>query len=135
MNYTIGLKFTPSTMIKSTEITATEITISCGGGMGGSLWEEYTTDEVDLTKQFITVNTNRNRNTSINTNFIVKTRPIKLVKVSLRNDGNGSMYQHSVGTIKDYYYAFDEDDIVAIDPKNYGDKCNSKLIDVHNKNF
>lgn len=109
----IGKPFTPSTIVKSKELKMTEIMISCGGGMGGSRWEVYTQDEFDLNERFITVDTNRNKSTVINTNFVVQVRPVRIFKVTIKNDGNHGVGQ-AVGTTEDYYYLIPEGEKVAL---------------------
>ena len=100
---TVGKPFLPSTMLEHKEINMTEITISCGGGMGGSRWEVYTKDTFDLNDKFISISTNVNKHHNINTNNIIQTQAVKVLKISLRNDGNPNMKQ-KVGTVKNYYY-------------------------------
>lgn len=117
--------FEPSTIVGTKELKMTEIKISCGGGMGGSCWDVYTKDKFDLNEKFITINTNRQKNTTINTNFIVQTQPVRIFKVSVRNNGNTNLGK--VGDITNRYYIIrGSEEVIMCD--RYGDNNSLESI-------
>jgi hypothetical protein len=121
----IGKPFTPSTITDKKEIKLTELTITCGGGMGGSRWEVYTKDKFDLNEKFIKIDTNRCKNNIINTNFIVQVKPVRIFKISVKNDGNRNMRQ-KVGTTEDYYYLIPDGEEVQF-VEEYADNDLTKI--------
>lgn len=85
----LGKPVTPSKWV-SKNVTYTEvscITISCGGGLGGSKWNEYVfRDDFDLEKKFIeVVRYSDRKNLKINTANIVAIEDFKMASMSLDN--------------------------------------------------
>lgn len=73
----IGLPCTPSRLVKRTDLCAYKVKMSCGGGMGGSVWNEYLEDNIpEGEHRIIYVNDYAGRSKSINTMFAVKSEPV-----------------------------------------------------------
>jgi hypothetical protein len=82
MKHTFGYPVSPCTLIGSDEKEISKVTISCGGGMGGSKWCEYGNFEHLESNQlcgFKDAITGERR--TINTAFVVEVETGKLVKV------------------------------------------------------
>jgi hypothetical protein len=115
----IGKPFTPSTIIKSKTIECRELTLSCPAGMGGRCWEVYTKNDINLNERFIKIDTNLDKNLIVNTNFIVQIKQVKILKITVRNDGNNNI-DLPVGATRDYCFVIPLDEKVTL-TESYGD--------------
>lgn len=77
----IGAPCSPCNFIESKTTKVLKIKMSCGGGVGGSVWDEYGTTKDDFSKGgFITLKSAfTNEEITINTRFVVKAEEVQLV--------------------------------------------------------
>lgn len=76
----IGLPCTPSKYVKSFEKVGYRIKMSCGGGMGGSVWNEYFAENVpEGEHKLVSLEDYTGRNKTINTKYVVKSEPVIIV--------------------------------------------------------
>lgn len=81
----LSKKLTPSTWIGEPKYKLiTRIHMTCGGGIGGSSWEEYVERMEEFpTNKIIKVKRYDGKELFINTSYIVKTENFKLAKADL----------------------------------------------------
>ena len=73
----IGLPCTPSKFINSSEKVGYRVKMSCGGGMGGSNWNEFFAEAVpEGSHQLVSLEDYKGRNKTINTKYVVKCEPV-----------------------------------------------------------
>lgn len=77
----IGKSCSPSTIISHESVVVDELTLSYGGGIGGSKEILYITNSKPLGTKNIEVILLNGENITINLDFMVKTREVKLIKV------------------------------------------------------
>lgn len=112
---TIGLPFTPSKMIKKETKVGYRITLSWGGGIGGSTIDLFTLEDVPTmlktSPQFITINDNVAKGEVINTSFIVRVTPVKLIHTVVENLGNNNFESRS----ENYYHCDVNEELTFVD--------------------
>lgn len=109
MNETVklGVPFAPSIVTNRNEYTATSITLSWGGGMGGCCQTLYTKKKIDLkdlAEPFIKIKTVANYEVILSTRHIVKLGNVKIVELDIYNKGN--QYMGEIGSTYRYVYVF-----------------------------
>ena len=127
---TLGKPFTPSKIRDMSYTQALKITMSCGGGMGGSRWEEYVYIPDKAIKEglfkeiqqdkFIRFYDYKNELKFINTKYIVKVEETNIAKLVVVNLGNSSY--GSVGAIHNFVYLIDDNEPNFIDEFSSNDK-------------
>ena len=79
----MGFPKTPSYWIGEPKyINAMEITITAGGGMGGSLWYEYVLPDIIPSNEIVEFCDINNKKILINTRYIVSVREVTVVEFS-----------------------------------------------------
>lgn len=75
-----GKSYSPSKFVSYEEVDAYCVTMSCGGGMGGSCWEELITEDIPcgVGEQVIERTDVYGRKIKINTRWIVKSEKIRV---------------------------------------------------------
>jgi hypothetical protein len=92
----IGLPLTPAVINHVYESVGFEITISYGGGMGGSCQKFDTFDDITdemLSKEFFSIRCLDGKTVTIFTKFIVKVIPIKIVVTVGEHSNEHFLYQ------------------------------------------
>ena len=108
---TLGVPFTPSRIENKNEYAATAITISWGGGMGGSTQTLYIKKKIelkDLSEPFIKIKTIYDKDVIVSTNHIVKIGTVKVVELDIHNLGNPNCGE--LNSTYRYVYIFPTDD-------------------------
>jgi hypothetical protein len=110
----IGLPLTPAKVNKIFEVNGCEITLSYGGGMGGSCEKIISLTNVTremLSYDCFTIKTINNETLTIFTRFIVKVVPKKIVVLQGEHDNEHFVYKgrqflaiHILGENEDYMY-------------------------------
>jgi hypothetical protein len=73
----IGLPCTPSKFVKGVDMVGYRVKMSCGGGMGGSVWNEYFAENVPEGEHtLVSLEDYTGRNKTINTKYVVKSEPV-----------------------------------------------------------
>lgn len=108
--------FTPSEYVSSNYYKVISIKMTCGGGMGGSVWYEHiVADTPQKMKEIYSAITNGGMmrvvdylgNTKyINTNYIVMTKEQSIYELTIENKGNSSYGR--VGGSYSFGYLIDE---------------------------
>ena len=117
----LGVPFTPSAIENRNQYIATSITISWGGGMGGSSQTIYTKKEIklkDLSEPFIKIKTIYDKELILSTGHIVKIGTVKVVETDIYNRGNPHLCE--IGSTYRYVYIFSTDDEIKY-TNNYTD--------------
>lgn len=94
-----GSSCSPSAMPKIIKrIKAYEIAMSCGGGMGGSFWEEYIVDDEGVfpSNTIITRTNILGEEVIINTSFMVKAEPIDVLIIEHDTTEHTNYHQRNV---------------------------------------
>lgn len=131
----IGLPCTPSKFIKRRDMLGYKVKMSCGGGMGGSVWNEYLCNDVPAgSYQIIRIEDYTGRPKSINTNFVVKSEEV-IIEVFLfditTHHFYGSENKSGETVYKEIVIAHKPEDEIAYDMDNYVGKENySKQVDI-----
>ena len=75
-----GKSYSPSKFISYEEVDAYRVTMSCGGGMGGSRWDELITEDIPcgVGEQVIECTDVYGRKLKINTRWVVKSEKIRV---------------------------------------------------------
>lgn len=83
MKHTIGYPCSPCEFIGSEEKEVSRVKMSCGGGMGGSVWYEYGKfDNLDSNKLCEFTDAITGEKKTLNTSFVVKIESGTIVKMS-----------------------------------------------------
>lgn len=126
----IGKQFTPSVIKEFKTQQGVEITVTAGGGMGGSLWTYYSYEEDFKNKllsdlQYISFKTIDDEEITINKNYLVNFKPVNLTKMKLLNMGN--TYIKS-GNITYIFKTSINDSVVKTEESSKMDNQNCKLV-------
>ena len=117
---------TPSKFVgKAKVIKVNKITMTCGGGIGGSSWSEYIVDFPDNVEQGLVKVTNyKGEKMTLNTRYVVKIADSQIV-VIITDSQNPNFYGK-----KSFYYETPCDDNVVL-YADYGsnDKDGIKLLE------
>lgn len=116
-NFEICAPCSPSSLISSKSEKCLKISVTAGGGMGGSFWQEFGTTKDDVKNGgFITIKDVVTKKTkTINTAFIVKVEEVKVVK-SVWDTTKWANYNQKVceKQTQTIYYFFPTDAKVSI---------------------
>lgn len=131
----LGKPFTPSTILGTKSVALKRITMTCGGGMGGSRWSIYVKERaINLDKvssnDFLELDTTDGK-MIINTKYIVDIQSVNCFQMKVRNDGNRSCYGGVIGSVVDFNYILDDETSVVI-AGDYPDDHNLTKIKIKN---
>ena len=113
---TIGRPFGPTNYIGMERKDGWQITLSWGGGMGGSSQRIYTYKPIYLGCGVIfEVEDIYGKKYTLNSRYIVKVEEVQIAKVTLYNNGNNGCYYSMPGDLLHIFFAVDRTDLVKID--------------------
>ena len=117
---------TPSRFVgKARVIKVKKVKMTCGGGMGGSVWDEYVVDYPERVGQgLIEVTDYRGKQMSLNTRYIVKVTDSQIVVITTDSQ-NSNFY----GKKSFYYETPCDNNVVLCNEFGGNDKDNIKLIE------
>ena len=119
----IGLPCTPSKFVKRRDMLGYKVKMSCGGGMGGSVWNEYLCNDVpEGSYQIIRIEDYAGMPKSINTNFVVKSERV-IIETFLfditAHDFYGRENKSGEKVYKEIVIAHKPEDEIAYDMDNF----------------
>jgi len=129
--FEIGAPCSPSYLISSKTEKCLKISVTAGGGMGGSFWDEFgTTKDVIENGGFIKLKDVVTKKEKIlNTNFIVKAEEVMIVKC-VWDTTNWANYNKTTckKQTRTLYYYFPSDAKISISSSYIGNDSISKHI-------
>jgi len=93
--YEVGLPVSPASLVSKKIEKASKVTISAGGGIGGSLWNEYGEVKGDVANGgfIVIVDAITKEERTINTRFVVEVEEVQLLKVVSDTTSHANHYK------------------------------------------